>query len=52
MTQAITLNIISSYRQKILGVGSQLWEVIRQNTANKGEIVMQIYIIVFSFDKS
>lgn len=44
MAQADTLNIISSQREKIWGEEgeSQLSEVFRQNTVNKGMVVRQI----------
>ena len=36
----------------MLGVGSQLWEMTRKSTVNKGKVVMQFYVTAFSVDKS
>lgn len=42
MAKANTINITFSQGQNMLGVGSQLKEVRRNSTADKGKVVMQI----------
>ena len=51
MPKTLTLNTNFNYRQEdVEGEESQLWEVTKKSTVNKGKIVMQIYALpgVFS----
>lgn len=43
MAEASTLSTIFSERQKkVLGEGSQLWQVTTKSTVNKGKVAFQI----------
>lgn len=48
MAEASPLNTTSNDRQKLLGVGSQLGELIRKSTVNRGKVVTQIKVTVIS----